>query len=209
MKVDRYDYAIKRGLVKAERDGTIYKRHADGSFRKVKQRKDPDKYEVINVIINGISKPLVAHRIVAKTFIPNPESKPQVNHIDGNKSNNNVNNLEWCTAKENAYHAIYTLAPKCPDCGKSTRTSNGICPICRTKRYKRQKEKQRKELVQAMSKLETKKNMNLSERDKMIISLRKKGHTYQRIGDELGISKQRVQQIIKNIKYKIEKEKLC
>ena len=57
MKVDRYDYAIKRGLVKAERDGTIYKRHADGSFRKVKQRKDPDKYEVINVIINGISKP--------------------------------------------------------------------------------------------------------------------------------------------------------
>lgn len=50
--------------------------------------------------------------------------------------------------------------------------------------------------------------MNLSERDKMIISLRKKGHTYQRIGDELGISKQRVQQIIKNIKYKIEKERI-
>lgn len=63
-------------------------------------------YSQLNLYYCGLAKKFYVHRLVAKAFIPNPENKPQVNHIDGNKQNNNINNLEWVTNIENEKHAI-------------------------------------------------------------------------------------------------------
>lgn len=66
-------------------------------------------YRRYDICIDGKRIVLNAHRTVAESFIPNDDCKPFINHIDGNKTNNAVSNLEWCTPKENAYHAIQVL----------------------------------------------------------------------------------------------------
>jgi hypothetical protein len=89
-------------------EGNVYR---DGKKRKKDKTGD---YERVVLFLegNGKSKKYLVHRLVAETFIPNPQNKPQVNHIDGNKLNNKVDNLEWATAKENTQHSIKKLNNK-------------------------------------------------------------------------------------------------
>lgn len=76
--------------------------------KKIKRNLSPasarDGYQ--QVFMSG--RKYLLHRIIAYTFIPNPENKKEVNHKDGNKKNNAASNLEWCTRSENILHSFNT-----------------------------------------------------------------------------------------------------
>lgn len=65
-------------------------------------------YHRITLYDNGQKQRFFIHRLVATLFLPNPDNLPEVNHIDGNKDNNGVNNLEWCTRTYNEHAARRT-----------------------------------------------------------------------------------------------------
>lgn len=61
-------------------------------------------YLRVKLTKNNKEKRIMLHRLIATAFVENPLNKPNVNHIDGNKKNNTINNLEWCTQSENMKH---------------------------------------------------------------------------------------------------------
>ena len=66
------------------------------------------EYKQVSLWKNNKGTSLYVHRLVAEAFIPNPQNKPEVNHIDGNRQNNHISNLEWVTSGENSLHAAKT-----------------------------------------------------------------------------------------------------
>jgi hypothetical protein len=87
---------------------TVNSSHGSTQFINERIRKyvfTPLGYYRILLLKCKVRKIYFVHRLVAITFIENPDNKPQINHKDGNKLNNNVDNLEWCTQKENSIHA--------------------------------------------------------------------------------------------------------
>ena len=69
---------------------------------------DARGYKALNLSKDGKKTFFTVHRLVALTFIPNPDNLPEINHKDGNKLNNHVDNLEWCTPSQNTQHAVDT-----------------------------------------------------------------------------------------------------
>ena len=69
-------------------------------------------YPQVVLVKDGVKNPRMVHRLVAEHFIPNPHNKPQVNHKDGDKTNNRMDNLEWVTPSENGQHAYRTELSK-------------------------------------------------------------------------------------------------
>ena len=79
----------------------VHKKYYDRE-KILKTGKDIRGYDVVILCRNGVQKGFKVHRLVAEAFIPNPNDLPQVNHIDENKENNCVSNLEFCTNKYNS-----------------------------------------------------------------------------------------------------------
>lgn len=91
--ISSYGYIITKNWRNSKREAII------------KTCLDACGYKRTALMHNGKLKTIKIHRLVAISFIQNPENKPQVNHIDGNKQNNNINNLEWVNNSENQIHA--------------------------------------------------------------------------------------------------------
>ena len=90
---------------------TKYSISTDGEVRNDENNKllaqtSQQDYKFVNLTINGKIYRKRVHRLVAETFIDNPKNKPYVNHIDGIRYHNNVDNLEWVTPQENTIHAV-------------------------------------------------------------------------------------------------------
>lgn len=94
----------------------------------LKFNKNPNGYLQVRLSKNGIAKTYRVNRLIAMAFIPNYENKPTINHKDGNKLNNQINNLEWATHKEQTKHLHEVLGVPYADCSKlvQKRWKNGI-----------------------------------------------------------------------------------
>ena len=87
---------------------SLYDCFGNKQMKEKKQYTDKYGYKCTMLYMNGKRKHMTVHRLVAMAFLENENCLPQINHIDGNKSNNNVNNLEWCTASQNVQHSYDT-----------------------------------------------------------------------------------------------------
>jgi hypothetical protein len=99
-------------------------RHHKGGLKKspakvLKQGKSKSGYYIVNFCVDGVKSNHTVHRLVARAFIANESNKPQVNHKDGNKLNNHIDNLEWVTVSENGLHAYRTLGISAWNKGKT------------------------------------------------------------------------------------------
>lgn len=107
--IQLYPVAGFEGLYSVSRCGRVYSHARYGAMSKwLRMTLDKNGYARVAFTRNNIAKTHKVHRVVALTFLPNPNNLPCVNHINGIRNDNRVENLEWCTIKQNVRHAWAT-----------------------------------------------------------------------------------------------------
>ena len=192
---------IENGLLRVSSNGNIYKKNAT-QWEELKQysvsKTSKGQYKMVWYKHEGEKVSEYVHRLVATAFIPNPNNKPQINHIDGNPTNNVVENLEWCTARENSKHALSTGLRKkyiCEVCGKEFFGNIGICTKCSNKIIERipAQLKKYKNVGRYIDALESVAIEQLSDEQAKIALHLISGKSYAEIGRIRGTSRQNVE----------------
>lgn len=173
-------------------------------------------YKVVGLRFNKQQKVLYVHRIVAELFLENPNDYKCVNHIDNNKLNNSIDNLEWCTYKHNTQMAFYKQNAfkkyTCKCCGKELFAMNSrkedICHICKYQIEKIQRSESKKQRIlnkrkEVLNTIKTYVNyevFNYYEKHKDMFELWEKGESLQKIGKQKNCTKQNVSILVNNLK---------
>ena len=122
-------------------DGSVWIHRGSRNKRRFGNTSDKG-YKTVLIRDNGTERTVFVHRLVAMAYVPNPHNKPQVNHIDGDKTNNRPENLEWVTLEENMRHRAtvlksYKKTPiKCVETGEvfdsvsEAARAKGVCRSC-------------------------------------------------------------------------------
>ena len=123
-KIANFEYEV-------DKEGRVYR---IGTVKEKYQSVNRDGYKVVRLYKNNKSTAKTVHRLVALAFLPNPENKPCVNHIDGDKTNNKLENLEWVTYSENTIHSFNNglqIPLKGEDCPTSKYTNEQVHEVCK------------------------------------------------------------------------------
>ena len=110
-------------------DGTVSKHGGRGKQGAITARKDRKGYMTVAITLsNGKRITTGLHRVLSTIFIDNPEDKPEVNHINGIKDDNRLENLEWCTRSENQRHAFDNGLQTISSCNKNGNSQGSLLP---------------------------------------------------------------------------------
>ena len=125
-----------------------------GKTKEIRQNTDKDGYKYVRLTVDGKKYKKFVHRLVLSAFIPNPLNKPQVNHKNGIRNDNRLENLEWVTAQENCLHAY-----RC----NGRKTSSNMVEFCKKRFCGENNPKSKLSFKQVSEMRKTRPNMSLKE----------------------------------------------